>query len=135
MLAVNAYSGEAIAAARARVDAQLAAYRKFAASAGAKERAAFEPGFFAAMVLALDRYFVHRTRALEKKDGNPLNEVRMICASLTEGDGTLKADPTIKYDPAKSVTGLKLGEPIVLDAERFAALAKAFFAEIAAKFG
>jgi hypothetical protein len=39
------------------------------------------------MVLGLDHYFLHRVRKLEGKDGNPLNEVRVICDSLTDNDG------------------------------------------------
>jgi hypothetical protein len=44
------------------------------------------------MILALDRYVNHRARGLEGKDGNSLNEVRMIGTSLSEGDGRLQAD-------------------------------------------
>ena len=45
---------------------------------------AFVPRFFNGLVLQLDYSFVHRTRNLEGKDGNPLNEVRVLCSSLFE---------------------------------------------------
>jgi hypothetical protein len=87
------------------------------------------------MILALDRCFVHRTRALEKKDGNPLNEIRMLCSSIADGHDTLQADSTIKYDAAKSVLKLKIGDEIELSAESFQQLSRAFFDDLRAKFG
>lgn len=92
MLAVSSYSQEYVVACRARMESQLAAYRKLAAEAkkqGGPDAAAaasalesFESVFFNNMVLVLDSYFTHRLRAIEKKDGNPLNEVRVLCNSM-----------------------------------------------------
>lgn len=65
--------------------------------------AAFEQSFLANLVLVLDHFFVHRTRALEGKDGNALNEVRMLCDSILLNDSVMTANKTIKYDPARSV--------------------------------
>jgi hypothetical protein len=67
----------------------------------------FEPHFFNNMVLALDNHFIHKASAAENKDGNPLNEVRMLCNSMMNNNGKMCADKTIKYDPAKPV--LKYG--------------------------
>jgi len=40
----------------------------------------------------VESYFVHRSRTLVKKDGNALNEVRVLCTSLMSNDGALEAD-------------------------------------------
>jgi hypothetical protein len=40
----------------------------------------------------------------------------------------------IKYVPATSVVKLEVGDPIVLGAEYFERLAKAFFADLESKF-
>jgi hypothetical protein len=68
--------------------------------------AAFEPYFFNNMVLTLESYFVHRGKAIEKKDGNPLNEVRMLCNSMLNNSNVLSADRTVNYDPAKAVLNI-----------------------------
>ena len=77
---------------------------------------------------------MHRTRALEGKDGNPLNEVRMLCTSLLTKKGVLTPDKTIKYRPESSVLGLELGDEIRLDEEQFRMLYEAFFSELERRF-
>jgi hypothetical protein len=94
----------------------------------------FEPLFFNNLVLVMDRSFVHRTRALEGKDVNPMNEVRMIWDSLLENSGKLTANKTIKYNPSKSVLKLDVDDEIKLNESRFIRLSNAFFAEIENKF-
>jgi hypothetical protein len=64
------------------------------------------------MILALDNYLLHRSRMMELKDGNPLNEVRVLCNSITTNKGKLCSDKTIKLDPAKSILGFKVGDEI-----------------------
>jgi hypothetical protein len=86
------------------------------------------------MVLALDSYFVHRTRAIEKKDGNPLNEVRMLCNSMMNNNHMMCADKTIKFDPARSVLKYRVGDEIKLNEADFTLLSSAFFAEIERKY-
>jgi hypothetical protein len=133
MLGRASYSIDFIMACRKRAERQLKLYDALAKKAG-KEIDAFAPEFFNTMVLALDHYFMHRLRGREGKDGNPLNEVRMLAASLLENDGVLAKDNTIKYDPGKSIAGIGIGQKIEIDREQFEALADGFFDEIAAKF-
>ena len=83
---------------------------------------------------ALGGFFVHRSRTLEGKDGNPLNECRMICTSLLQNHGVLSGDKTIKYRPEKSVVKLKIGDEIELTESDFTLLFRAFFTEIESKF-
>ena len=139
MLCVNSYKQDYIDKCRSRMEAQLAAYEDLVTAARVKTGSgkavdAFAPLFFGNLVVVLDGFFVHRARALEKKDGNPLNEVRMICNSLSQNDGVLSVDKTIKYSPEKSVVKLNIGDKIKLTESAFVALFKAFFAEIEAKF-
>ncbi|MGZ5317213.1 MAG: hypothetical protein ACXWZD_02205 [Actinomycetota bacterium] len=139
MLAVNHYDKAYIDGCRARIDAKVAAFRDVVkAGSGPKLGAAieaFEPRFFNALVLQLDYSFVHRTRNLEGKDGNAMNEVRVLCSSLLNGDGVLVADKTIKLTPATSVLGLAAGDPIELREEDFVRLCDAFFARLEASYG
>jgi hypothetical protein len=86
------------------------------------------------MVLALDSYFLHRARALEKKDGNLLNEVRILCNSMTNNNNRMCADKTIKFDPAKFVLKYRIGDEIKLKEADFVRLSSAFFAEIERKY-
>jgi hypothetical protein len=88
------------------------------------------PHFFNNLVLALDSYFVHRARAKEGKDGNPLNEVRILCNSLVNHHGLMSADKTIKYGPAKAVLTYRMGGEIKLSEADFRNLSSAVFAEI-----
>lgn len=139
MLSVSTYSAEHIAACRARIDRQLdswVAVRDAAAGApgGAEAVAAFAPEHFNAMVLALDRGFVHRARGGEGKDGNPLNEVRILCDGIAEHDGIVGPAKPIKLDPAKTVLGHAEGDRIALSEDDFRRLADAFFAEIGKRF-
>ena len=99
MLAVATYPQDYVDRCRSRLEAQLVAYEQLVSSVASAEslRSAFEPLFFGNLTLALDACFVHRTRAIEGKDGNPLNEVRMICTSILRSDGVLCADKTVKY--------------------------------------
>lgn len=133
MLCMNTYDRQYIDGCRARVDSQLAAYRKLAKSAG-PTLDAFAPVFFNTMVIVLDGYFMPRSRTLEGKDGNPLNEVRVLCTSLLLNDGVLVKDKAIKLDPATAVLGLRPGHTIAVTESDFVRLSKAFLAEIDRRF-
>ena len=111
MLCVNKYKLDYVNLCRAKMEAQLRAYRALPKSVA---RAEFEPLFLSHLVLAMDAFFTHRSRGLEGKDGNPLNEVRMICNSVLTNDGVLVADKTIKWNPESSVLKLQAGSRIRL---------------------
>jgi DNA-directed RNA polymerase specialized sigma24 family protein len=144
MLCVNKYSRKYIDECQSRMDAQTAAYQAVIATArggaGMDPSAinsaadAFEPLFFNSMVLLLDNCFVHRSRTIEGKDSNPLNEVRLLCNSILQHGGVLTADKTIKYDPAKSILKRQIGDEIKLTKVDFALLCTAFFAEVENRF-
>ena len=94
----------------------------------------FERQFFNHMILALDHYFVHRSRTIEGKDGNPLNEVRMLCDAIMENGGRMSANKTIRYKPETSILKFKIGDEIRLNADDFARLSAAFLDEIEKKY-
>jgi hypothetical protein len=144
MLGRKKYTQEEIDQGKAALDRQLAAYKqlvKAAAGATTDDRiaaavAAFEALFFNNMTLVLDRYFVHRLPGAdyEGKDGNPLNEVRIICDSLINNHGIMRGDRQIKLTPERSVVKLNIGDPIRLTEEEFERLSEAFFAELERRF-
>ena len=133
MLMVSSYAKDYVDACRAKVAAQLASYRQVLA-AKPSQIDAFERQFFDHMILALDHYFVHRGRGMEGKDGNPLNEVRMLCEAIMENQGRMSASKTIRYKPETSILKFKAGDEIRLNADDFARLSAAFFDEIEKKY-
>ncbi|MCI0465439.1 MAG: hypothetical protein L0Y57_00270 [Beijerinckiaceae bacterium] len=133
MLCVSSYTKDYVDACRAKVGEQLASYRKVVA-AKPSEIDAFEHQFFSHMILALDHYFLHRSRNMEGKDGNPLNEVRILCNGIMENNGRMSADKTIRYKPEVSILKLKEGDEIRLNADEFARLSEAFFNEVKKKY-
>ena len=68
------------------------------------------------------------------KDGNPLNEVRMLCDAIMENKGRMSANKTIRYNPETSILKLKAGDEMRLNADDFARLAAAFFDEIERRY-
>src|SRR5436309_1416098 len=130
-----------IAACRARVDADLRAYRSQAGETPSKE---FESRFFNDQVLLLDYMFVHRLSGIEGRDGNPLNEVRVLCNSILLNKGKLQVDRLqgwpnsavsgLKLPPEKSLLKLQVGDEVRLTEADFVRLSKAFFAEIEKKY-
>lgn len=131
MLCVNKYKKDYVAACRSKMEAQMKAYKALPKSPALE---VFEPLFFGNLVLAMDAFFVHRSRGLEGKDGNPLNEVRMICNSILTNESVLTADKTIKWSAEKSVLKLQIGSTIRFKESDFVRLFKAYFAEMEARF-
>jgi hypothetical protein len=134
---MKTYPREYIERCREKIDADVAAYRTLATTAGANAGPALcelETRYFNNLALVLDACFVHRLRTVEGKDGNPLNEVRVLVNSLLLHDGVMTPESGIKLVPAKSVLQIPFGETIALTEAQFVALATAFFAEIERKF-
>ena len=134
MLATDSYTQEYIDARRAAIAAQIAAYDGLARAAGDAIDGFAQP-FFNNMVVVLNASFTHRTRGREGKDGNPMNEVRLLAASILENDGVLIADKQIRLTPGTSVLGLEPGDEISISEPDFVRLAERFFAEIETTFG
>jgi hypothetical protein len=142
VLGMKKYTKGYVAACRARVDADLRAYREGVPKAASKE---FEGRFFNDQVLLLDYMFVHRLTGIEGKDGNPLNEVRVLCNPILLNRGRLQVDRLpgwpnsagsgISLPPEKSVLKLEVGDEVRLSETDFARLSRAFFAELEKKFG
>jgi hypothetical protein len=141
MLGMKKYPKAYIDACRARVDADLRAYRK---QVGKEPNEEFEARFFNDQVLLLDHMFVHRMAGIEGKDGNPLNEVRVLCNSILLNKGKLQieklpgwpesAGSSIKLSPEQSILKLRPGDDVQLREADFVRLYKAFFAEIEKKY-
>ena len=95
---------------------------------------ALEPEYFANLVIALDSHFVHRSRGQERKDGNAMNEVRVLVSSIQLHDAVMTAEKGIRLDPARSVLGIEYGERIHIDADGFERLAAAFLEALEATY-
>ena len=136
MLGRKNYTQEEVATGKATIERQLAAYDALEGATANGAREAFAERFFNNLLLALDRYYVHRLAGpnYEGKDGNPLNEVRIICDSLITNGGKMRADKQIKLPPEKSLAGLAVGDEIVLTREQFERLSQGFFAELERRF-
>ena len=141
MLGRKTFTQKELDDATTAIERQLAAYKKLAgaveATGDAKAEAAlaaFEPLFAKSLVLALDRRFVHRLRSVTGKDGNPLNELELLTASLMDHGGVLQGSSVIDFKPDASVLGLELGDRIEPSAADFGRLAEAVLADIDAKY-
>jgi hypothetical protein len=144
MLSVSAYPQSYIDEARARIAGQVAAFGGLSSVVRAEPRtargrvgsalAALEPEYFANLVIALDSHFVHRSRGQERKDGNAMNEVRVLVSSIQHHDSILTSEKGIRLDPARSVLGIEYGDRIRIDAEGFERLAAAFFEALEATY-
>ena len=144
MLGMREYDGDYIDACRSRVETQTAMFREVAQAArdhgdadlsgleGALE--SLESEYFNNKLLVLEGYFVHRRPGVEGKDGNALNEVRVLARSLMENGGTVMEDPQIALDPERSVLGLRVGEPVRLTLQQYTRLSDAFFRELERRF-
>ena len=124
MLVRTGYDRHYVAACRESVGAAVEELRRVGAGSAAWNQ----------LLPALDRWFELRNPKLEGREGNPLNEVRVLATSVT-GHGSVVAIPRgIKLDPETSVLGFEEGEEISLDGDSFERLFDAFLAEVEEKF-
>ena len=143
MPGTDRYPAAYVQAARDEIAAQIRAYRDLVGAASKASGmsltridaalAAFEPAFFNNLLIALEMRFVHRQRGPEGQGGDPLDEVRMLAASLTDNAGVLAPDPAIGYDAGNAVLRIDIGDRIALNADDFEALCTAFLAGIERK--
>jgi hypothetical protein len=124
MLGRKTFTRDEIDQARKAVDAQLTVLR-----------GQDDPVLGNALLLALDRRFVHRVRPVSGKDTHPVTEVELLAECLIDHDGVLTPNKVIKYEPGRAVLGLRPGDTIAIDAAAFERLADAFFTELEARFG
>jgi hypothetical protein len=144
MLSLSAYPQKYIDEARARIAVQVSAFAELArevrgavpaGSAGTQAALdALEPEYFANMVIALDSHFVHRSRGQERKDGNAMNEVRVLVSSIQQHDSIMTAEKGIRLEASRSVLGIEYGDRIRIEAEGFERLARAFFEALEATY-
>jgi hypothetical protein len=141
MLGMKKYPKKYIDDCRERVKANLRAYREQAKKAPFRN---FEARYFNDQVLLLDYMFVHRLTGIEGKEGNPLNEVRIICNSILLNHGKLQveklpgwpnsAGSAMRLPQEKSILKLKPGDSVEIGESDFVRLSDAFFAEIEHKY-
>lgn len=129
MLSQKTFPKEYVEAARQRTEAHLSTL----SGAGGDED--LQQQVLENVVLALELTFVHRMRGQEGKDGNPLNEVRMLADSLVTNGGVLAAESSIKYGADRAVLGVEIGERIILDVDGVQRLAAAFLDTLSDKYG
>ena len=134
MLGMKTYTPDYIDACRARVDADLRAYRKQVGKPPSRE---FEVRFFNDQVLLLDYMFAHRLSGIEGKDGNPLNQVRVLCNSILLNQGKLQVDKLpgwpnsavakLTLPPEKALLKLKVGDEVKVTEARLRAALQSLF--------
>lgn len=134
MLAQKTYPTEHIERCRLAIRERISAFRAATANAKPQQRVTAERLYCRDLVVLLDAWFMHRTRAVEGKDGNPANEVRMLAAGIIHNDGVLEADRTIRYRAAESISNLDIGDPINLTVAQTEQLADAYLETIARRF-
>ena len=115
--------------------------RKQAGKAPSRE---FEQRFFNDQVLILDNMFVHRLTGIEGKDGNPLNEVRVLCNSILLNQGKLPLTSSLVAELCRLGYQAPAGKSLLIktqgrrggqaDRSRLCAALRGFFAEIERRY-
>ena len=85
------------------------------------------------ILLALDRWFVHRVRSVAGEDTNPLTEIVLVVEAIL-ADGVLRDQPPIMYDRARSVLANPMGQHLTLTFDDVERLGRAFLDAIAERY-
>lgn len=131
MLRRTLYSEGYVASTRTTLRTTVTEYRKLAKSGA--PYADFERQFFNMLVLALDRYFVHRPMPADDEVDSPLSEVRLLATSIMEDDGRLGSDPATPSSH-RWILGYSVGDEIRLDPDSFTRLSEAFLDEVERRY-
>ena len=142
MVAPSSFPRSYVDEVRESLRSQVAAYDQLVAVVGADGSdpasdvalEAIEPVVFNNLLIALEASFADRARSREGKEGNPLNEVRMLVAALVTNRGVFTQDSSVSYRADQSVLGYKEGDRVALDKEDFVRLAEAFLTSIEEKY-
>jgi hypothetical protein len=129
MLSVASYPKDHVDRTRTRIEADIAAY----AALGLSDPD-FEARYFNNLAIALDHSFMHRARAAEGKDGNPLNETRVIVESLVEHNGVMTPVKAIKLKREDTLLQIPYDGEIKLTHRDFTSLAAGFLSEIERRY-
>lgn len=129
MLGRKTFTRDELDAGRAATTAQLDALDQLP-----KTKADAQAELAAAIVLAMDRRYVHRVRATSGKDGNPLNEVELIAEAFLDHGGVFTTNNVIKHVPEKTVLHLADGDQVRLTPADARTLADAFYVELQTRF-
>jgi len=124
MLPRTGYDRHYVAACRESVGAAVEELRRVGAGSVAWNQ----------LVVALEHWFAERIPKVEGRDGNPLNEVRVIADSVIEHGAVMTVPKGIKLRAEASVLGFEPGEEISLDGDAFERLFDAFLAEVEARY-
>ncbi len=126
-----------VAAVRAEFAVYVQTYRDLVAAASKASGAslvridgalaAFEPGYFNNLLVALDARFENHS----PDAAGAIAEVRAIRASLIAGGGAMKTPAGVAYAPDASVLRIDIGDRIALNADDFEAIAAAFLDAVA----
>ena len=134
MLGRKSYPAAQITACRTEMADMAATWRAVARHSEAKAREEAEVQVFNQMVVALEGWFVHRLHGVEGKNGNPMNEVRLLALSVTANGSYFPSDHSIQWWPEASITGYRAGERIRLSEAVFSRLAQAYLDAVSVGF-